>query len=166
MVTVPLVLFYIVGALTIGGALAVVLSRNIVYAGFSLFIALLGVAGIFLLASAEFLALVQILIYGGAIIIVILFTLMLTRIQDFQHLSNNSHWPAAAFAAIVIFGLFLVSIALTTVRNIGTQVVDFESFSETLFIDWAIPFEIASLILLVALIGAVVMVRENGERND
>ena len=66
-----------------------VLTRNIVYAAFALLVALLGVAGIFLLAFAEFLALVQVLIYGGAIVSVVLFALMLTRIEDFQHLSRQ-----------------------------------------------------------------------------
>ena len=86
MVTPSLVLFYIAGALTLGGALGVVMTRNIVYAAFALLAAMTGVAGVFLLMFAEFLALVQVLIYGGAVVIVILFALMLTRIQDFERL--------------------------------------------------------------------------------
>ena len=166
MITTSLLLFYVAGALTLGGALGVVLSRNIVYAAFALLLSLLGVAGLFLLAVAEFLALVQVLIYGGAIVIVILFTLMLTRISDFQHLSDNPQWPAAAVAAIAIFGLLVASVVLTGVRTTETQRVGFESLGDTLFRNWAVPFEVASLILLVALIGAVVMVREDGDRRD
>jgi NADH-quinone oxidoreductase subunit J len=98
-----LALFYVTGALTLGGALGVVMTRNIIYAALALLVALLGVAGLFLLAFAEFLALVQVLIYGGAIIIVILFTLMLTRIEDFEHLTDNRQWPIAAVAAMAVF---------------------------------------------------------------
>ena len=71
------------------------MTRNIVHAAFALLVAMVGVAGVFLLMFAEFLALVQILIYGGAIVIVILFALMLTRIQDFEHLTDHRQWPIA-----------------------------------------------------------------------
>ena len=165
MVTPSLVLFYIAGALTLGGALGVVMTRNIVYAAFALLVALLGVAGVFLLVFAEFLALVQVLIYGGAIIIVILFALMLTRIEDFEDLSDNSQWPLAAVIAMAIFGLLAAAIVGTTVRTTERQEVRFEDLGETLFREWAVPFEVASLVLLVALIGAVVMVRSSGGRD-
>ena len=84
MITPVVVLFYVAAALTIGGGLVVVMTRNIVYAALALLVSLMGVAGVFLIAFAEFLALVQVLIYGGAIIIVFLFALMLTRIEDFS----------------------------------------------------------------------------------
>ena len=163
MVTASLVLFYLAGALTLGGALGVVLTRNIVYAAFALLIALLGVAGVFLIAFAEFLALVQVLIYGGAIVVVILFTLMLTRIQDFQNLTDNRQWPVAAVVAMGIFGLLAAAIAATTVQTSEREGVPFETLGNSLFTDWAVPFELASLILLVALIGAVVLVRTSGD---
>ena len=162
MVGSSLVLFYIAGALTIGGALGVVLTRNIVYAAFALLVSMLGVAGVFLVLFADFLALVQVLIYGGAVVIVILFALMLTRLQDFEHLSDNRQWPIAAVVAMAVFGLLAAAIAGTSVRTNedGRQPVEFEKLGSTLFEQWAVPFEIASLVLLVALIGAVVMVRE------
>ena len=165
MVTPSLVLFYIAGALTLGGALGVVMTRNIVYAAFALLVALMGVAGVFLLMFAEFLALVQVLIYGGAIVIVILFALMLTRIQDFEHLSDNRQWPLAAAAAMAIFGLLAAAILGTSVRTTDRQGIEFKDLGETLFTQWAVPFEVASLVLLVALIGAIVMVRTSGGRD-
>jgi NADH-quinone oxidoreductase subunit J len=160
----PLFLFYLAGALTLGGALGVVITRNIIYAAFALLVALMGVAGVFLLAFAEFLALVQVLIYGGAIIIVILFTLMLTRIQDFQKLTDNPQWPVAGIVATAIFGLMAASVLLTNMRTGERQGVGFREMGETLFTQWAVPFEVASLVLLVALIGAVVMVSDSGGR--
>ena len=71
-----LAFFYLASILVIGGGILVVTARNIVYAAFALLVAMLGTAGIFLLAFAEFLAIVQILIYGGAVVIVVLFALM------------------------------------------------------------------------------------------
>ena len=167
MVSASLVLFYIAGALTIGGALGVVLTRNIVYAAFALLVSMLGVAGVFLVLFAEFLALVQVLIYGGAVVIVILFALMLTRLQDFEHLSDNRQWPVAALVAMAVFGLLAAAIASTSVQTNedGRQPVEFETLGNTLFEQWAVPFEVASLVLLVALIGAIVLVRGTGGRD-
>lgn len=165
MVTPSLVLFYLAGVLTLGGALGVVMSRNIVYAAFGLIVALLGVAGVFLLAFAQFLALVQVLIYGGAIVIVIVFALMLTRLEDFRNLSDHKQWPLAALAAMAVFGILAAAIARTAVSTRERAEVDFTLLGERLFTDWAVPFEVVSLVLLVALIGAVVMVRRTGDRN-
>ena len=165
MVTASLILFYIAGVFTIVGAIGVVTTRNIVYAALALLVTLLGVAGVFLLAFAEFLALVQVLIYGGAVVIVFLFALMLTRIQDFTHLSDNRQWPIAALIGIAIFGLLIAAIIDTSVRINTRETVPFEVLGDTLFTQWAVPFEVASLVLLVALIGAVVLVRSNGGRD-
>jgi len=149
----------------LGGALGVVMSRNIVYAAFALLASLIGVAGLFLLAFAEFLALVQLLIYGGAVVIVILFALMLTRIEDFDHLTDNRQWPIAAVVAIALFVVFAASIVGTSVRTTAREGISFEAMGTSLFTEWAVPFEVASLVLLVALIGAVVLVRTTGGRD-
>ncbi|MDP6453002.1 MAG: NADH-quinone oxidoreductase subunit J [SAR202 cluster bacterium] len=164
MVGPALVLFYIASAVTLGGALGVVMTRNIVYAAFALLASLLGVAGVFLLVFAEFLALVQILIYGGAVVIVLLFALMLTRLEDFQHLTDHRQWPIAAIVSIGLFALLAAAITTTAVRTTEPQSIDFETLGETLFTQWAIPFEVASLVLLVALIGSIVLVRIDGNR--
>ena len=163
MITPVIVLFYVAAALTIGGGLVVVMTRNIVYAALALLVSLMGVAGVFMLAFAEFLALVQVLIYGGAIIIVFLFALMLTRIEDFSRLTDHRQWPVAAIVAISAFALLSLAIVNTGVRTEpDRQSVEFSRLGETLFAQWAVPFEVASLVLLVALIGAVVLVRRSG----
>lgn len=165
MITPSLILFYLAGAVTLGGALGVVLGRNVVYAAISLIVSLLGVAGIFLLAFAEFLALVQVLIYGGAIVIVFVFALMLTRLDEFQQLTEHNQWPLAALSSVAIFGVLVAAIVRTVVATRVQTEVSFTTLGRDLFTDWAIPFEVVSLVLLVALIGAVVMVRRAGERS-
>ena len=160
-----LIIFFIAAVIALGGALGVVTTRNVVYAAFALLASLIGVAGIFLTALAEFLALVQVLIYGGAIVIVILFALMLTRIEDFQNLSGNRQWPIAAIVAAAMFILLAGAAVFTTVQTVSDrQAVPLENLGQTLFEQWAVPFEIASLVLLVALIGVVVMVGANRGR--
>ena len=161
--TPSLLLFYIAGALTIGGALGVVGARNIVYAALALLVSLFGVAGIFLLSFAEFLAIIQVLIYGGAIIIVVLFALMLTRLQEFSGPMENPQWPLAAVSGLVLFGVIAVAItrsgAAAVTEPSGPSV---QEIGLSLFTQWAIPFEVASVLLLVALVGAIVIARTGG----
>ncbi|MXY45781.1 MAG: NADH-quinone oxidoreductase subunit J [Chloroflexi bacterium] len=164
-ITASLVLFYVAGAITLGGALVVVMSRNIVYAAFGLLASMVGVAGLFLIALAEFLALAQLLIYGGAVVIVILFALMLTRIEDFENLSDHPQWPIAAVVAIAVFGVIAATIIGTAAPESERVSLSFTALGSSLFTEWAIAFEVASLILLVALIGAVVMVRTSRGRD-
>lgn len=148
-------------------AVGVVTTRNVVYAALFLLTSLVGVAGLFVLLFAEFLALVQILIYGGAIIIVILFALMLTRTTEFQAASEHRRWP---FAALVSGGLFAL-LAAAAIGDSGTYNsderagIDLVTLGTGLFEQWAVPFEIASVLLLVALIGAIVIGR-TGEDED
>ncbi len=165
MISPSLVFFYAAAALVVAGALGVVFTRNIVYAAFALLASLLGVAGVFLLMYAEFLALVQVLIYGGAVVIVVLFSLMLTRIQDFENLTDHRQWPLAAVISLGIFALLTATVVTTGVRTVERKSVEFAVLGESLFTDWAIPFEVASLVLLVALIGSIVLVRTVGGRD-
>ena len=156
-----LILFYIAATLVILGGIGVVITKNIVYAAFSLLVSMIGIAGVFLLAFAEFLALVQILIYGGAVVIVILFALMLTRIEDFRDLSDSRNRPLALLVSLILFAVLVASLIPTPTSTGDRSHVSMVELGESLFTDWAIPFEVASLVLLVALIGAIVIVRRD-----
>ena len=158
--------FYIAAAFVIFGGLGVVLTRNIIYAAFALLITMVGIAGIFLIAFAEFLALVQLLIYGGAVVIVVLFALMLTRIEDFRNLSDNKQWPLAGAIALCLFAVLAASAIFSPVPTFDREGVGISELGETLFTYWAVPFEVASLVLLVALIGAVVLVRRSDHNEE
>jgi NADH:ubiquinone oxidoreductase subunit 6 (subunit J) len=160
-VTGSLILFYTAATLVILGGIGVVITKNIVYAAFSLLVSMIGIAGVFLLAFAEFLALVQILIYGGAVVIVILFALMLTRIEDFRDLSDSRNRPLALLVSLILFAVLVASLIQTPTSTGERSHVSMVELGESLFTDWAIPFEVASLVLLVALIGAIVIVRRD-----
>lgn len=146
-----------------GGGLGVVLTRNVVHAALLLLVSLVAVAGLYLILLAEFLALVQVLIYGGAIIIVLLFAIMLTRSADYPRISDNRQWPLAVIAALGL--LAVLSAAFLTGPGEDTQPHSpaFVDLGNSLFTRWAIPFEVASLVLLVALIGAIIIARSGGE---
>ena len=169
--TAQLVVFYLLSAITVVSSLGVVLTRNVVHAAFMLLVALLAVAGIFLVAISEFLALAQVLIYGGAVTVVVLFAIMLTRSDD-QPRSDNIQWPLALLVATVTFAFIVVVFVASDVETLdGTTRVatdtesNFEVLGLELFTNWAIPFELASLVLLVSLIGAILLARnvEDGE---
>ena len=160
-----LALFVIVAVLTIGGALGVVATRNVVHAALFLLLSLLGAAGAYLLLFAEFLALVQVLIYGGAIIIVVLFAVMLTRSSEYPRITDNRQWPLAVITAAALSGILGAAFWLAPDLATEPQAPAFTGLAASLFTKWALPFEIASLVLLVALIGAIIIARAQNATN-
>lgn len=158
--------FILLAVLVLAGGLGVVVTRNVVHAALFLLLSLVAVAGVYLILLAEFLALVQVLIYGGAIIIVLLFAIMLTRSSEYPRISDNPQWPLAVVAAIglgaVLGAAFLAG---PTVATQASQ-PEFTGLANSLFTRWAIPFEVASLVLLVALIGAIIIARTGPESGE
>jgi len=156
------VVLAVVGSLS---AIAVVTSTNVVHAALYLVVALLSVAGVYLLLGAEFVAWVQILIYVGAIVILFLFGLMLTKAPIGRDmLDNQNRWIGGVVGVGVFLGLvFLIqdafkvqdSVARTTFQTTTADV------GVSLFRDYVLPFEAVSFLLLAALIGAVVLARKD-----
>ena len=112
-------LFVLAAILTLGGGLGVVATRNVVHAALFLLLSLVAVAGLYLLLFAEFLALVQVLIYGGAIVIVLLFAIMLTRSQEYPRISDNPQWPLAIVAGLAVFGVLAAAFLWKPIDDIG-----------------------------------------------
>ena len=142
-----------------------VATRNVVHASLALLLSLLAVAGIYLILFAEFLAIVQVLIYGGAITIVLLFAIMLTRTAEYPRITDNRQWPLAAAAAVATLSVLAGSFWTTASVGTGPHSPALTDLANSLFTRWAIPFEVASLVLLVALIGAIIIARESEEGN-
>ena len=155
--------FYLVAIITVGSALMVAFSRNIIYSAFSLLGTFAGVAGIYVFLGADFVAAVQLLIYVGGILILILFAVMLThRITDVE-ITNRA---AGRIPALIVTGVFIY-LLVQTVREtpwVKAKEVIYQPTTATignLFLDsYLLPFELASLVLLAALIGAVVISRK------
>ncbi len=159
-------LFYVIAAITVAGALGVVTARNVVHSALFLILALLGVAAVYVLLASEFLAIVQVLVYGGAVTILILFSLMLTRVRDIEGPLDGPQRPFAALAATVFLGTTVLAVTQTEWGNETDEatVVTIDQIGGALFSTWAMPFDIASLVLMVALVGAIVLARgEEGE---
>jgi len=161
--TVKLGIFYILAAFVVWAAAVVVLGKNIVRAAVALIFTFCGMAALYVLLDAEFLAAVQVLIYVGGITILLLFAIMLTSgISSVTARVVNEQTPFSAIAAIgLLFGLIYAS-----TRGIAVMVAP-PRFPETapflgrlLLTTYALPFEAVSILLLAALVGAIVLARK------
>jgi NADH-quinone oxidoreductase subunit J len=146
-------------------ALRVVTAGNVIHAALYLVATLMGAAGLYILLLAEFVAWVQVLVYVGAIVVLMLFGLMLTRAPIGKGKFDNDQRPLAALCAVAVFGVtawILVdafrgqNIDLTT--NVRTTA---EGLGDAIFSVYVLPFEVVSVLLLAALVGAVVIARRD-----
>ena len=154
----------ILGVMMIGAALGVVLFSNIVYSAFLLGGVFISMAGMYLLLNGDFVASAQILIYVGAINVLILFAIMLVnKRQDFSPLPSAG--LRKVFTAIVSFGLFALlstMVLATPWANSSNGKVNQNSIiviGEHFFSDFLLPFELASVLLLIAMVGAIILAR-------
>jgi NAD(P)H-quinone oxidoreductase subunit 6 len=161
---VQFVSYIILAFTTIGAALGVVLSDKIVYSAFLLGGVFISIAGIYLLQNADFVAAAQILIYVGAINVLILFAIMLVnKKEDFVAVPRR--WlrkGAAAFVSVGLFALLGIMLLKTDWKvdmSAPSPVSPIQTMGEHFFSDYLLPFELASVLLLMALIGAVVLAR-------
>ena len=160
------VVWWLLAGLILVGAIGSVTSNNVVHAALSLVVAAMGVAGIFLLPASEFLALVQVLVYGGGVAILLLFALMMTNASDDPIVVDGSQKPFG-FGVALIMGIVMVSAMVGASWDATiTTVVSFRDIGTRLYRDYGVPFEVASLVLLVALVGAIAIARRDTEESD
>ena len=154
----------VLALMMVGSALGVVLLDNIVYSAFLLGGVFISIAGMYLLLNADFVATAQVLIYVGAVNILILFAIMLVnKREDFKTVPRM--WIRQAATALVCFGIFalLGTMVVTTPWAISTETAAGDSSIVRIglhfFSDFLLPFELASILLLMALVGAIVLAR-------
>ena len=152
-------------ALVMGvSALRVVTAKNVVHAALYLVLVLSGVAGIFILLAAEFLAIVQVLVYIGAIVVLFLFGIMLTRapIGRSNELDNDQRW-AGVLVGLGLFGLLSAILynGFGRAKIEDNEVIATGDVGLAIFQTYVIPFEVISVLLLAALVGAVVIARRD-----
>jgi NADH:ubiquinone oxidoreductase subunit 6 (subunit J) len=157
----PEVVFWLLAALIVGGALGSVLLPNIVHAALMLVVALLGVAGIYLLLGSEFLALAQVLLYGGGVAILIVFGLMLTNAQDDPIVTDGAQKPFALGIAVILGGIITAAMVDASWADVSVTVIPFTAFGERLFADFGTPFILIAILLDVALSGAYIIARRD-----
>ncbi len=162
--------FFVFAVFTIGGALGVVTARNLIHGALFLIVSLFGGAGFFVLLSAPFIAVVQVLVYIGAIAILIIFAVMLTRSMTTMRELFNHQWWMSALVGALLFVLLTIAVIVpvwgangskgdqpvsdnvATTQDLGMALVDGNQY--------VLPFEVASLLLTGAMIGAIVIARD------
>lgn len=163
---VQIVSFGLLSLMMIGAALGVVLLSNIVYSAFLLGGTFISIAGLYILLNADFVAAAQVLIYVGAVNVLILFAIMLVnKRQDFTPLPNA--WVRKGATALVCTGLFVLlgtmvlATPWTTTKVVGTVPAQSSivTIGEHFFTDFLLPFELASVLLLIAMVGAIILAR-------
>jgi NADH-quinone oxidoreductase subunit J len=160
--TVQEIAFVIIGGIGTIAAVRLVTSRNVVHAALYLVVTLAMVGAVYLLVAAEFVAWVQVLIYVGAIVVLLLFSLMLTRAPiGRETLDNQQRGLAAIVAAGILAGLAYLIQNTFSGKEVVLTPVRTAQIGVALFRDYVLPFEVVSVLLLAALIGAVVLARKD-----
>ena len=164
--TVQEVVFILMGIVAIGSAVLVVTTRNVVHAALWLVVTLASVAGSYLMLTAEFVAWVQVLIYVGAVIVLLLFGIMLTKAPIGGTAGLDSENRVAAAAVALATGGTLVSLVVHAFRHeyvpvIGAEGAGGDATGRAIFQSYVLPFEVVSLVLLAALIGSIVLSRRD-----
>jgi NADH-quinone oxidoreductase subunit J len=164
------IFFYLLAAVMIASAIAVVTTRNVVRAALYLILVFAGVSAQYLLLAAEFVAVTQILIYIGAIMVLMLFGIMLTRAKIGRDVDlTHANWYVGLATAVVLAGV--MGYALIDAYGDDAMPKDLRvddvggsntaTVSDTLFSQYLIPFEAVSVLLLAALVGAIVIARKD-----
>jgi NADH-quinone oxidoreductase subunit J len=161
------ILFYAYAIVAIAGAVGLVAARKLLHGVVSLLATLVAIGGLYLLLGMEFLAAMQLFVYGGAITVLVLFALILAgpRAEIAEQLPSGHRWVAGVVAA-----LFALAVGFVLVRTewqiAPVHIHDTASIAMILFSRYALPFEIAGLSLTIALIGAVVIARQDDVANQ
>lgn len=160
------IIFAIISALTILSAVVVAFSRNIIYSAFALLGVFAGVFGLYILLSADFVAITQLIVYIGGILVLILFAVMLTtkieKKSGKRLLINRVIEPVTAIIGVAIFGLLIYRGLLMGAWQ--TRVVEVYApttavIGNSLLQEYLLPFEVVSLLLVLVLVGAIVLAR-------
>jgi NADH-quinone oxidoreductase subunit J len=160
------IVFYFFAALTVGSAAVVVFARSLIRSAFALLFTFFGVAALYAFLGADFLAATQMVIYVGGILVLLLFGVMLThKLYDLNLKGETFQVFPALVAVLVIFAALVFFMLQTHWFNGGpsAEVPTTAAIGELLMRDYILPFEVASILLLVALIGAAMIVRRRSE---
>lgn len=161
-------IFAFASLVTLGAAVAVVTNKNILHSAYYLILAFVGVAAIYVMLEAPFIAMVQVLVYIGAIAILIIFAIMLTRrLMSKDMEQQNAQWIPSALGSLTLFVVlsWIVYTAGWPAREGAMPAEPISQLGQDLLTTYLVPFEIASVLLLAALVGAILIGREKEIRS-
>lgn len=163
------IFFYVIAAVMVASALRMVTTRNVVHAAMYLMVVLAGVAAQYILLASEFVAATQVLVYIGAVVVLVLFGVMLTRTKIGKDTElTHQYWWAGAASGILVFAVIAYALidsfedAALDTDAASTQIVgNTEQVADAVFSAYVVPFEMISVLLLAALIGAIVLAKKD-----
>jgi NADH-quinone oxidoreductase subunit J len=165
--SIDLLVFLVLALIAVGAALGMLFSRNTVYAVLFLVLVMLTLAVLYLILGAPFLALAQVTVYAGAIMVLFLFAVMILGPQELQEQGGPIGWqrPTASGLAVLFLGVVVYAFAarvggLGVLRSAGESAGAPFAIGQLLFNRYLLPFEVTSVLLLVAAVGAVVLTKE------
>jgi NADH-quinone oxidoreductase subunit J len=160
-VTPQLIVFFLLAALAVAGALSLILQRHPIHSALSLIVVMVALAGLYLLLGAEFVAAVQIIVYGGAIMVLFVFVIMLLNAgaEEYTNFSKLAGYAGIPLGiALTGFIALAVGRSQEPVQTSGaTAIASTHRISEMLFKEFVYPFELTSILILVAIMGALVL---------
>ncbi len=165
---VQLIVFLILAAVCVGSAIGMLTSKNAVYAALFLVLNFVVIAVFYLMLGAPFIAMVQITVYAGAIMVLFMFVIMLVGAEMFQEAGGLNSWQRPV-ALLMGFGLMVVTVLMIATsaspappRDLGVSAMEFGSpaqIGEVLYTNYIFPFELISFLLLAAMVGAVILTK-------
>lgn len=157
-------LFFFFAAVAVGSAINVLVQRHVLYSSLSLILLLTAMSALFILLRAEFLAVINVIVYAGAIMVLFVFVIMLLNLPADEDRGDRLRWLKLAGIPMVLFLLFMVARTVWSVEGTpgapelaGSP----QAIGASLFTDYLLPFELTSLLILIALMGAVVFAKKD-----
>lgn len=163
----PLIIFFVLAAVAVLGAVSLIVQRHPIHSALSLIVVMVALAGLYLLMGAEFVAAVQIIVYGGAIMVLFVFVIMLLNAGEeertnFSKLATYAGIPLAVAVTGLIAAALVHSTGSMTAPEPSGALTSTRTLSMLLFKEFVYPFELTSFLILVAILGAIVLAqREN-----
>jgi NADH-quinone oxidoreductase subunit J len=160
--TPELIVFFVLAALSVIGALSLVIQKHPIHSALSLIVVMVALAGLYLLMGAEFVAAVQIIVYGGAIMVLFVFVIMLLNAGVEEHTSiSKLAGPPGLLLVIALAGFIAATVArsssIVQAASQSGNLSDTRTISTMIFKDFVYPFELTSFLILVAVLGAIVL---------
>jgi NADH-quinone oxidoreductase subunit J len=158
------ILFFFFAAVAVGAAINVLVQKHVLYSALSLILMLTAMSVLFILLRADFLAVIQVIVYAGAIMVLFVFVIMLLNLPQDEDGADRLRWLKFVGIPLGLFFLFLVGATVWNVEPGGAAQTRFvgspQAIGQALFTDYLLPFEATSLLILIALVGAVVFAKK------
>jgi NADH-quinone oxidoreductase subunit J len=159
------ILFFFFAAVAVGAAINVLVQKHVLYSALSLIVMLTAVSVLFILMRADFLGMIQIIVYAGAIMVLFTFVIMLLNLPEDEDGADRLRWLKFIGIPLGLFFLFMVVATLWNVEPLRTTAPRLigspQAIGQSLFTDYLLPFEATSLLLLIALVGAVIFAKKD-----